>query len=133
MKGRKVIIACFLYLSTSVFAARPGDFPASIKQALESGDSKTLSRFFDASVELNFPQLQGVFAKSQAEQLLKKFFEDNGIGNFRYKELHESNRENMHNYIGQLYTGKGTYRIYMNMKMIDSFLFIYQMRIENND
>jgi hypothetical protein len=105
------------------------DMPDEIVQALESGDAKGISKYFDASVELIFSQNRNVYGKSQAEQILKNFFDKNRTGDFKYKHLHTNDKDNTQNYIGQLLTGKGTYRIYILMKD----RYINQMRIENND
>ncbi len=105
--------------------------PDEIVQALMSSDAKTISKYFNSSVELIFSESQGVYGKSQAEQILKTFFNNNASANgkFNYKELHASDRDNAQYYIGELNTGKGLYRVYIYMK--DQR--IHQMRIESND
>jgi hypothetical protein len=104
--------------------------PDEIVQALTCCDAKTISKYFNSSVELIFSESQGVYGKSQAEQILKTFFSNNASANgkFNYKELHASDRDNAQYYIGELH-GKGLYRVYIYMK--DQR--IHQMRIESND
>ena len=107
------------------------NLPGEIVQALRSGDSKVISKYFNSSVELIFSESQGVYGKAQAEQILKTFFNNNASANgeFTYTHLHDTNKDNAKYYIGELRTGKGLYRVYIYMK--DQR--IHQMRIESND
>ena len=107
------------------------NLPVEIVQALKSGDSKVISKYFNSSVELIFSESQGVYGKAQAEQILKTFFSNNASANgvFSYNHLHGTNKDNAQYYIGELNTGKGLYRVYIYMK--DQR--IHQMRIESND
>ena len=111
--------------------AQGSRLPEEIVQALVNGDVKTLGRFFDASVDLSLNSNQGVYAKSQAEQILKTFFSDNAPagGKFTYKHLTSYNKDNVQYYIGELHTGKGLYRLTVFMKDKS----IHRMRIESNE
>jgi len=107
------------------------NLPVEIVQALKTCDAKTIGKYFNSSVELNFSESQGVYGKAQAEQILKDFFNKNASvnGKFEYKHLHTTPRDNAQNYIGELITGKGIYRLQIFMK--DQR--IHQMRINSND
>ena len=107
------------------------NLPNEIVQALSNGDAKAISNYFNTSVELNISESQAVYGKAQAEQILKKFFSNNASSNgkFSYKSLHNGTRDNVQFYIGELHTGKGSYRVTVYMK--DQR--ILQMRIESND
>ena len=105
--------------------------PDEIVQAFINGDAKVISGYFNTSVELIFSEKQGVYSKAQAEQMLRTFFSDNSANRkFTYKPVHSSpNRDNSQYYIGELHTGKGSYRVTIYMKN----QLIHQMRIESND
>jgi len=107
------------------------NLPNEIIQALTNGDAKSISNYFNSSVELIINDSQAVYGKSQAEQILKTFYNNNASasGKFSYKQLHKGERDNVQFYIGELHTGKGSYRVTINMK--DQR--IHQMRIESND
>ncbi|MDR0714976.1 MAG: DUF4783 domain-containing protein [Bacteroidales bacterium] len=103
--------------------------PSDIVTALETGNTKELCKRFNTSVDLILNQSQNVYGKSQAEKILKSFFDTNGPS-LKYKELHSSGKDISHcNFIGQLYTSKGVYRVYIYIKNGQ----IYQMRFESND
>ena len=105
--------------------------PHEIVQGFVNGDAKIISKHFNASVELIISETSGVYGKTQAEQILKNFFNNNvsATGKFNYKPLHGSDRENVQYFIGELQTGKGLYRvtIYLKDKLI------HRMTIESND
>ena len=105
--------------------------PNEIIQGFVNGDAKVVGKYFNMSVELIFNESQGVYGKSQAEQLLRNFFINNASANgkFNYKPLHGSERDNAQYYIGELHTGKGLYRVTIYMKD----RLIHRMRIESND
>jgi len=106
--------------------------PEEIVQAFINGDAKVIGNYFNTSVELIFSERQGVYGKAQAEQMLKTFFSENVSANrkFVYKPVHSSpNRDNAQFYIGELNTGKGSYRVTIYMK--DQR--IHLLKIESND
>jgi hypothetical protein len=107
------------------------NLPNEIVQALSNGDAKSISNYFNTFVELNISENQAVYGKAQAEQILRNFFNNNASANrkFNYKPLHDVTRDNTQVYIGELHTGKGSYRVTIYIK--DQR--IYQMRIESND
>ena len=107
------------------------NLPNEIVKALVNGDAKAVGKHFNLSVELIFSENQGVYGKSQAELILRNFFNNNAspTGKFNYKHLHGSERDNAQYYIGELHTGKGLYRVTLYMK--DQL--IYRVRIESND
>ena len=121
-----------VYLQNAFHEKYAMNLPNEIVQALKGGDAKTISKYFNSSVELNFSEIQGVYGKAQAEQILKDFFSKNASANgkFEYKHLHTNPRDNAQYYIGELITEKGIiYRLHIFMK--DQR--IHQMRFDSND
>ena len=113
---------------TDICAVKP---PEEIIQGFESCDARIIGKYFNLSVELILNESQAVYAKSQAEQILRNFFNNNVSPNrkFTYKHLHGSDRDNVQYYIGELHTGRGMYRVTIYMRNN----LIYRMRIESND
>ena len=107
------------------------NLPNEVVQALTNGDAKTISNYFNTSVELIFSERQAVYGKAHAEQILRTFFNDNATANrtFSYKPLHNGTRNNAQFSIGELTTGKGSYRVTIFLKDQQ----ILQMKIESND
>ena len=105
--------------------------PNEIVQGFVNGDAKAVGKHFNSDVVLVFDGRGVVYRKAQAEQILRNFFINNASSNgkFIYKHLHGSERDNAQYYIGELHTGKGLYRVTIDMK--DKL--IQRMRVESND
>jgi hypothetical protein len=125
---KNTFILLVLYALTSTVAAM--SLPDEILQSLESADARGIAKHFDLSVKLILDDTEGVYSKSQAEQILRTFFNNHTTtdGRFKYSHLHGSDRDNMQYFIGEL-TGKGKYRITVDMKNKQ----IFRIRIENNE
>jgi len=137
MVVKKILIISLLCIAaplrTVVYEAKPHtlNLPDEIVQGFINGDAKIISKYFNTSVELIFNETQGVYGRAQAEQMLRTFFSNNASANrkFTYKQLHASTKDNAQFYIGELNTGKGSYRVTIYMKSQR----IHQLRIESND
>jgi hypothetical protein len=128
MKRIKLLVVILFCVSVTMLPAQNIKLPSDLASALEGGNAKEISKRFNSSVELILNHNQDVYGKSQAEQILKSFFDTNGPS-FKYKDLHSNGKEESHcNFIGSLYTSKGTYRVYIYIKNDQ----IYQMRMDND-
>lgn len=99
------IIAC---MTAGIFAT--ADVIDTISGHLKSGDSEALSGYFMSSIDLTILDDDGVYSKSQAEQMVSKFFSDNTPSDFEV--IHKKDQY----CIGNLSTGKGTYRVTFFLK-----------------
>ena len=110
-------------------ASYPKDIPEGIKNALQAGNSHELAKYFSASVELVILNAENVYSKSQAEQILKDFFQSHKPNNFTI--IHEGGKEKSIYAIGTLSTNNGTFRVYILLKETNNTYYIHQLRIEN--
>lgn len=106
------------------------DSSEKVRIAMKNGDAKTLAEMFDSQVDLALEDIDDVFSRSQAEQILKKFFERAKPTGFSI--VHEGkSRQDIEYKIGELSTkGGGTYRVTINMKTVSGKTYIHQLRIE---
>ena len=126
---RKILIIGLLCAYIDITEVCAFNLPIDIVKALENRDAKSVSKYFNSSIELNFTESQGIYGKAQAEQILKNFFDSNCSEKVTYTHLHTLPKDNAQFYIGELNSGKGLYRVYIHMKD----RYIHQMRIESND
>ncbi|TNF43205.1 MAG: DUF4783 domain-containing protein [Bacteroidetes bacterium] len=103
--------------------------PDEIIQSLKTGNSKTLSAYFNQNVELVVLENDNVYSKAQAQQIVNKFFSSNPPESFSI--IHQGGKEGAQYVIGNLVTGKGTYRVYFLLKKSDGKEYIHQLRIES--
>lgn len=96
-----------------------------IFEEFKNGDSKSLSSYFNQNVEINITGMaDNVFSKSQAEQIIKVFFNEYKPTGF--KLFHKGGKDDYQYFIGVLYSGESKFRIYFLIKNN----IIHQLRIE---
>jgi hypothetical protein len=101
----------------------------SVVVALKSGNANLLSRFFDSRVDITLPERSDNYSRSQAEMILKDFFNNNGgVKNFELKHRGENNGANY--VIGLLMTNNGRYRTTLFMKQKGDKQLLQEMRFQ---
>ncbi len=101
-----------------------------IAKALSAGDAATLAEHFDENIELIVLDEEGIYSKSQAEQVVKNFFVDYPPKSF--KLVHRgTNNDKLHYCIGNMRIGDTMYRVSFYMKQTDEkSLLIQELSIE---
>ena len=74
---RNLII--FLFLAAPFTVLSNFDIIDNIGNAIKSGSSKEVAKFFDSSVEITIQDKESVYSKVQAEMVLKDFFSKNSV------------------------------------------------------
>lgn len=105
--------------------------PEGIAVSLKAGNAEELAKFFHNNVELIILEKEDVYSRSQAEQIIRKFFLDHKPRGF--KIIFEGGKENSRYAIGSLTTEVTTYRVYILIKKQDGDPLIHQLRIEEED
>lgn len=120
-----------LFLIFATLASNSQDISEQAKVAIRNGNSKALSDLFTSNIDLSIDSegADDVYSKSQAEQILKKFFERNKPTGFTI--IHEGkSRQDIEYKIGELETSTGKFRVTINMKSVSGKMHIHQLRIE---
>jgi hypothetical protein len=123
---RLVTFIVFFFLTFSVFAQIPDD----LILCLKSGNDKILAGYFNQNIELVVPGHDDVFSKSQAQQLVAKFFKETNPVSFSILHQGTSGNDGARYAIGKLGTAKGNYRVYFLLKTSNNKAYIHQLRIE---
>ena len=105
--------------------------PEGIVLSLKAGNAEELAKFFHKNVELIILEKEDVYSKSQAEQIIRKFFLEHKPQGF--KIIFQGGKENSRYAIGSLTTKETTYRVYILIKKQDGEPLIHQLRIEEED
>jgi len=122
----KFILGIFLMLTLNV-GANP--ISESIVNAFKNGNAKVLANNFNTSIDLNIPNNEGVYSKTQAAIILKTFFVKNKPTD--YTTIHNGDsKNNAHYSIGKLTTSKGSFRTYILFKKEGTKNIILELRIE---
>jgi hypothetical protein len=127
MKARILI---FFLLFTGVQSARAIDLYEEIANAIRSGDARSVAAFFGPTIDLSILEQEEVYSKTQAEQVLRDFFQKNPPKSFQF--LHKgSSREGLQYAIGSLVTASGkTYRTSFYVKTTNGKNVLQELRLE---
>lgn len=122
-----IIVFAFLI----VFKVVASDIPDGIGNALRTGNSKELAKYFNANVELVLLDQENIYSKSQAEQIIRDFFTTYTPQGFSI--IHEGGKQDSKYAIGTLVTSKGSLRVYFLLKGTTGNYLIHQLRIEREN
>lgn len=124
----KTIFLTLMLSATMILSAQSF---TSIGNALKSGNSSELAKYFDGNVELTILNTEAVYSKGQAEMVIKNFFNSHSPN--AYKVVHNGDSGSGAKYqIGELKTASGTYRTYVYAKDKMGSMLIQEIRIEKN-
>lgn len=107
------------------------DIPEAISSAFKAGNSKELVKHFNTNVELVILENEDVYSKTQAEMILRDFFDKQPPKNFAI--LHQGGKNGSKYAIGDLTTTKGNFRVYFLLKKREDTYLIHQLRIEKEN
>ena len=109
---KRIFTLLFVGLSLTAFT-----FFASIDEvirAMKAGNASDVARFFDNTVEINTPEKSNSYSRSQAELVLKDFFNTNAVKSFEV--MHKGENSGSQYCIGTLVTRNGSFRTTIFMK-----------------
>ena len=105
--------------------------PEGIVLSFKAGNAAELTKFFHSNVELIILEKENVYSRSQAEQIIRKFFSEHKPRAF--KIIFEGGKENSRYAIGSLETAGQSFRVYILMKKQEGSPLIHQLRIEEEE
>jgi hypothetical protein len=126
MKFPLLLIACLLTFSSLLAQS---DISSAVGAALKKGDAASIASYFMPQVELTLVGKDGVYDKTQAQQMLAGFFKENPPQNFVIKHQGTSKLDDQFR-IGELTTSKGLFRVTFFMTKNNNLLQIKQLKIE---
>ncbi len=109
---KRIFTLLFVGLSLTAFT-----FFASIDEvisAMKAGNASDVARFFDNTVEINTQEKSNSYSRSQAELVLKDFFNTNAVKSFEV--MHKGENSGSQYCIGTLVTRNGSFRTTIFMK-----------------
>jgi hypothetical protein len=123
-----ILIASFCIFGTKTQA----DIFDDIAVAFRSGNYKGVAKHFSTRVELKLDNKENVYSKTQAELIMKDFFEKNPPTNFRMNHKGTS-AKGLTYVIGTLTTSNGDFRITFYFKReTDDKLYIHRLQFEKD-
>jgi hypothetical protein len=118
----------FLALILSAFSSKADSFD-DMMQAMKSGQTSGITKFFSSNVELTLLDNEGIYSKQQSEQMLKNFFAQHPPKNVNIQ--HKGSSAQGAKYAIITYeASNGKFRTYIFMKDNGSGLQVNEFRIE---
>ncbi len=99
--------------------------------AMKTGNSRDLAAHFIPNIDLTVKDNADVYSKAQAEQILRKFFNDHPPVDMVIEHSGVSKFGDKY-FIGILRTRSGYFRVTFFLKKMDEELMVKQLRIENS-
>jgi len=110
---------------------KPGEIPQALSEAMRTGNTATLSGYFNTSIELAILDQEDIYTRQQAELIVKDFFTKHVPSSFVI--LHKGGKEGSQYAIGNLTTSAGSFRVTLLIKLKDNKPFIHQLRFEEGN
>jgi hypothetical protein len=119
------LLPAALLVLTSSFITQSFD---DVVKAIKAGDASEVSKYFDNTIEITFPEKSNSYSKTQARLVLHDFFSSNTVRDFEI--LHKSDNSGSQYCIGNLKTVNGTFRTTIFMKQKGSIEVIQSLSFE---
>ena len=126
---RYIQIIILTVLFTGFATCLRADIFDDIALAIKSGNSREISKYFSERVEMKVGENEDLYSKTQAEIILKNFFDKNTPINFTIKHKGAS-QKGLSYVIGELQANTGNYRALIRFKQIGNQLYIQELRFE---
>lgn len=129
---RAVLFAALMLAFTGLHAqkdAKAKEVSDQVIGALGQGNASTVAKYMVAQVDMTLPAASDYYSKAQAEQILRKFFDEHQPKGMAV--AHEgTNRSGDCYYIGDLSTEKGDFRVTFFLKKGGEGYQVKQLRVE---
>ncbi len=99
-----------------------------VVSAIKNGSASQLSIYFDNTIEITIADKSNTYSKSQAELVLKDFFENNVVKDFVV--LRKGDNTNAQFIAGRLSTKNGTYKTTIYLKQKGNKQLLQELRFE---
>ena len=123
------IASLFMTLALPLTLLAQGDVKDQVILALKTGNARALATHFIANIDLTVPENSDVYSKAQAEQILRKFFDEHVPSDLSIDHEGVSKMGDRY-YIGKLHTSSGDYRVTFFLKKAGEVFQVKQLRIE---
>ncbi|MDP4184938.1 MAG: DUF4783 domain-containing protein [Bacteroidota bacterium] len=131
IKIKQIIAMIALFAGIAFGYSAKAQIPDEIILSLKSGNAKTLAKHFSSNVELTVLDREDVYSKAQAEQLVRNFFEKYSPDKFFL--IHQGTQEGRPYAIGNLQSGRNTFRVSFLLRKGEGDYKIHMLRIEKVD
>ncbi len=96
--------------------------------AIKAGNASELARYFDERVDISLPDKSDTYSKTQAEMIMKDFFNNKGVVGFELK--HKGEQGGAQFCVGELKTRQGNFRTHLFMRQRGDRQLLQEIRFQ---
>ena len=125
--GKRVVLGIILILSLANWGVRAqADIINEVKRALKSGSAKEVAKFLNSTIDLTIEGKMASYSRTQAEFVLKDFFNSNPPTSFTI--VHQgASKGGLPYAIGQYASNGNVFRVWMRIKSTENEYLIHEM------
>ena len=135
-KMRTIIVILISVFSLSVYASNEdtlnmniADAGDDIASAIREGNASKLANWFASTIELSVPGKKGSYSKTQAEMIMRDFFESYPPDSFTITAEGKSAAYSLYA-IGSYVSGSNTFKTYYLIRKADTGFMLHILKFE---
>lgn len=127
-----VVVSVLLFFFIGITAHAQTEINPKIQAAMKAGSARDLGVFFNNPIDLTTPGNEGTYGKSQAEMIVRGFFQKYPPSSFSISHHGKSNDGSQYA-IGSYRSGSNVFRTYFLLKVIGGQPLIHQLKFEADE
>ncbi|MBX7124343.1 MAG: DUF4783 domain-containing protein [Cyclobacteriaceae bacterium] len=124
MKHIWLVGLLFLFIGTT--AAAQADIFNPMRDAIKAGNAKELAKHFNQSVDLNLEGNTSIYSKTQAEIVIRDFFQKHPKSDFAIVHT-GSSKGGLQFAIGRFVSGGQNYSVLMRVRQVGEVFLIHEI------
>ena len=105
------------------------DLKVTLEKCISEGDAENLAEHFGESVDIGLPYADKDYGKTQAEMVMKNFFEKHPPGSFIIEESGSTSESNKF-FIGEYISGEKKYMLLIMLRESNEDFLIHKLKFE---
>ena len=125
---KKILGLALLAIPLILLSFKPSYNIDEVVTAMRAGNASELARFFDERVDISLPDKSDTYSKTQAEMIMKDFFNNKGVIGFELK--HKGEQGGAQFCVGELITKQGNFRTHLFMRQRGDRQLLQEIRFQ---
>lgn len=119
-----------VFITTTAFSELGAqDLQATLEKCISEGDSENLAKHFGESVDIGLPYADKDYGKTQAEMVMRNFFEKHPPNSFIIEESGSTSESNKF-FIGEYISGEKKYMLLIMLRKSNEDFLIHKLKFE---
>jgi malate synthase len=125
---KKLLGLALVALPLILLSFKPAYNIDDVVAAIKAGNASGLAKYFDERVDISLPDKSDTYSKTQAEMIIRDFFNNKGVISFDVK--HKGEQGGAQFCVGELKTKQGTYRTHLFMRQRGDRQLLQEIRFQ---